>query len=474
MSRPRREHPAALPGNLAPFLLVLILPLLRGAQYITIPDGFPHWLRGIWIDFTVLFGLLFVLAGSWWRRTYDLTHSRLRLRRGFLLHTTTLIPLPLVTTLTVERSPLLRLLGAARVAADTDAGNHRMADVRLLVGRRQARLFLPDSHDGTYYRAANGRLWLLALLSSDSFGGVLLLSTVFRQSGVLVGEGIQQTVLDNLEQAADALVLIPRTAALLALIVLFGWLTGTARHLLRHLPFSVCRRADTLTVYTGRLTQRVHCCAVGAIHYADRRQTLTAYLLRLHSLYISCTGYGKDKNTLAVLVPPCRLTRCYREWRQLLPELHPGRITLRPAKGALMRYLRFPLILLAALPLSGWLIGRQFPQFRELALYLSLMAVLPCLWMLAVRFIDCRTAGLGYRKGQYQLHYSRRLTLHRVTLPETEVAAVHLRRSPRQQRENTCDLLLYSCHEFRHPHRVRHLNLDDVQQLTKFLNIKEV
>ena len=135
MSRPKREHPAALPGNTAPFLLVLILPLLRGAQYITIPDGFPHWLRGIWIDITLLVGLIVVLSGSWWCRTYDLSHRCLRLRRGFLLHATTLIPLPRITTLTVERSLLLRLLGAARVAADTDAGSHRMADVRLIVGR---------------------------------------------------------------------------------------------------------------------------------------------------------------------------------------------------------------------------------------------------------------------------------------------------------------------------------------------------
>ena len=94
----------------------------------------------------------------------------------------------------------------------------------------------------------------------------------------------------------------------------------------------------------------------------------------------------------------------------------------------------------------------------------------PCLWLLTVRILDRCTAGLGYAGGRYTLCYSRRLTLHRVTVPVDKVAAVHIRQSLWQRRRGVCDLKLYSYHEFRHPHRVRHLRLEDVHKQLDITN----
>ncbi|MBR3779559.1 MAG: PH domain-containing protein [Clostridia bacterium] len=461
----RWEHPAAIPGHIPYYYLLLLLPLLRGVRYVRLPNGFPRWLRGTWFDEAVIASLLVLSAVAWSKRTYDVNEHRLRLCRGIFWQRTTRIPLRWVTTLTVERPLWLRLLRAARVSADTDGGNHRLADVRLTVWRRQAALFLPDSERGVYLRAKTWRMVLLSLLSSDSFGGVLLLTAAVRQSSVLLGESIRNTVMDNLEAAADAMAAIPRTAALLILVLAVGWLTGTVRHLLRHLPFALCRREDTLTVYMGTITKRIHCCAVGAVNYIDIRQTLAAHILRLYTVYINCTGYGKDKNTLAVVIPPCRRFR--EEWQLLFPHLRPCTVTLRPAKRAWLRYLRLPLLLLLLLPIAGQAAGWAFPVWRELAVYLSILAVLPCLWLGAVRMVAYHVTGVGYQEGQYSLCYAHRLTLHRVTVPAEKVAAVHIRRSLWQRRRGVCDLWVYSHHEFRRPHKVRHLKYDEVKQLLK-------
>lgn len=461
----RREHPIAIAGHIPYYYLLLLLPLLRGAWYIRLPDGFPRWLRGTWFDGAVIAALLVLSAIAWRKRTYDVSPHRLRLCRGVFVSRTTLIPLRWVTTLTVERPLWMRPFDAVRVSADTDSGNHRLADLRLTVWRQHAALFVPQAEDGLYLHAKGWRIWLLSLLSSDSLGGLLLVSAALRQSSILLGEGIRRTVMDNIEAAADTLVVIPRTAAILILILAAGWLTGTVRRLLRHLPFVLCRRQDTLTVYMGRVTQRIHCCAMDAIHYVDIRQTLTAHLLKIYTVYISCTGYGKDKNTLAVVIPPCR--HLQTEWQVLFPHLRPCTVTLRPAKGAVLRYLRLPLLLLIALPLAGGAVGRLFPLWRELAVYLSLLATLPCLWLGAVRIAACRVAGVGYADGQYSLCYAERLSLHRVTLPKEKVVMVHLRQSLWQRRRGVCDLRLYSNHEFRRPHKVRHLKYHDVKQLLK-------
>ncbi len=468
----RREHPIAIIGHLPRYALLLILPLLRGVRYLRIPHGFPLWLRGTWLDLSVALLLLILPIWAWWRRTYEITSQHLCLRRGIVWRRTTAIPLAQVTTLTVERPLWLRLVGAARMVADTDAGYHRLADVRLIIPKKQALLLLSDPDKGTTVRAAYWRLWLLSVLSSDSLSGILLLTTVFRQSGVLLGEGLQQTLLDNLEAAAEAVTVIPRTAALLTLLLLGGWLIGAARHLMRHLPFSVCRQENTVTVRTGLFSYRSHSCGVGAIHYIDRRQTLMAYLTRLYTVFIGCTGYGKDKNTLAVLLPPCRRSQADEQTAVLLPHLLPCPVTVRPAKRAAGRYLRLPLLLILGLPLVRWAILQQWPQWRELTTYLTVMALLPCLWLLAVRWVDLRTAGVGYADGRYTLCYSAGLTLHRVTVPAHKVAVLRLRQSLWQRRRGTCDIILYSYHEHRRPHRVREVDLRQLKRELPFFHTR--
>lgn len=462
--RARREHPATIAGR---YYLLLLLPLIRGVPYIRLPNGFPRWWEGIWLDGATLLLVFAISVAAWRRRSYDLTPDRLRRCRGLVWRRTTLIPLRGVTTLTVERPLWMRLLKAARVSADTDGGSHRSADVQMTLWRPQAALFLPESEGGVYLDTRAWRIWLLSLLSSDSLGGLLLLTAALRQSSELLGESIRHRVMDNLETVAETVRIIPRTAALLVLIIAISWCVGTARHLLRHLPFVRCRRQDTLTIYMGRLTRRIHCCAVEAIHYADIRQTLVAYLLNIYTVYISCTGYGKDKRTLAVVIPPCGKRRLAVEWEALLPHLPTAAVTARPAKGAPWRALRPPLFFLLLSPLLGQVVGRVQPLWWEVATYLSLMALLPCLWWGAVRVAALRVTGLGYAEGCYHLCYTHRLSLHRVTLPTDKVAAVSLRQSPSQRRHGTCDVCLYSHHEFCRPHRVRHLKYNEVQELLK-------
>lgn len=443
----RREHPWGILGRWL-YYGPVVIPFLPGP----------------WQWYAI--GWLILLLLSWWRRSYRLTHHRLTVVRGILWRRTTHIPLALVTTLTVERPLWMRLTGAARVAADTDAGHHKMVDVRLTVQRRMAHLFLPDSHNGTHHAIPTRRLWLLAVLSSDSLGGILLSAALIRRGSILLGQGLEQRVWQNLESAAAALALIPRTAALLTLLLLLGWLVGTARHLLRHIPFALCRQTDTLTIYSGWLTQRIHCCAIGAINYTDHRRTLTAHLFGLTTVYLNCTGYGKEKNTLAVLLPPCHPIKAQQEMESLLPDAAPIPLRVSPCRGAGWRYLRSPLLLLFFLsPVTGGLC-RFFPHWQDFITHLAVMTAAPCLWWLAIRWMDRRSAGVGYADGRYTLCFSRRLTLHRVTIPAHKVALVQVRQTPWQRYRGRCDLLVFTNHEFRRPHRVRHLSIQELKQIS--------
>lgn len=473
MNKPQRQHPAAILRYTSRFLFLLLVPLARGLRHIRSPHGLYVWLKGGWIDLLAA-GLILALAGlAWWRHTYRLTPHSLTLQRGILLRRTTVIPLRNVTTLTAERRLLSRPFGVVRVNIDTEAGHRHMADATLLIGRRQAACFLPDTPAGDAFRPARVRLLLLSVLFSNSLSGVLLLTILLRQLGVLLGKGVQQLVLDNLQAAADAVTVIPRTAVLLGLILLGGWLITAAGHVLRHLPFTAHRREATLVISTGWLTRRTHICGLDAIHYTDHRQTLAARLLRRTTVYISCTGYGKDKNTLAVLVPPAGYARAATELAALLPACTPVPLTVRPAVSALWRYGRAPFMLGLGLLLFGRRLAGLLPLWAASAAPLVELGALPCLWLLAMRLAALCHAGIGCQGGRLTLCYSRRLTLHRVTVSLSHITAVRVRQSLFQRWSGRCDVLIYTANEAHRPHRIRQLPLAGVEALHKLFRKEE-
>ncbi len=447
------------------FVFLLLVPLVRGSMHVRSPHGLYAWVRGGWIDLLTVGGLLTLSWLAWWRHTYRLTPDSLTVWRGIVLRRTTVIPLGYITTLTVERRLLYRPFGVVRVTADTDAGNHRMADVSLLVGRREAELFTADCRREHSFHPAYHRLFLLSLLFSNSLTGVVLLAVLLRQTGILLGEGIQELVLNNLQAAAEAIRIIPRTAALLGLVLLGGWLVTAAGHLLRHLPFFAFRQEETLVITTGWLTRRTHTCTVEAIHYSDCRRTLPALLLGRTTVYISCTGYGKDKNTLAVLIPPAKPAAASKELSRLLPGYLPVPLSVRPTLTALWRYIRAPLLVGVCLWLFSEQLAALLPSWAAATSPLVELGLLPCLWLLAVRFAAFRRAGLGYADGRLTISTVRRLTLHQVTVPLSHVTALRIRQSPFQRWFGRCDVQIFTANEARHPYRIRQLSLARVEAL---------
>ncbi len=475
---PRRQHPLAILRFTYRYLYLLLVPLLRGLPYITTPEGLYRWLRGTWIDLTAVFLLLLLPFLFWLRYRYTLDEHQFIIQRGILIRRTSYVPRRQVATLLIERPWYLRLFGAVRLAIETDAGNRHTADFRLTVSRRHACDLLEQQPGGAYkplhvYRPPWRRMFLLSLLCSNSLSGVLLLAIAFNQAGVLLGEGFQDRVIGDIETVAGYVTVIPRTAALLALLVVAGWCVAAIGNVIRHAPFRAVRCADVLTIRTGSVIRRDYSCTVKSINFTDVRQTLVSRLLGLYMVFISGIGYGKVKNTMAVLIPVCRRRRAAREQYKLLPEFHKSPVELKPSKYSLYRYAFYPLwglVLLYPLYLAvkGWL-----PGWRELVYHMTVMAYIPLLWLLAVKIIDRYTAGVSHRRGMLTLHYSRHFTLHTVVIPDDKVVVWQLRQSLWQKYKATCDLRVYTYNEYRVPHRVRGLPLEAALQLMNTIVTKD-
>ena len=468
----KRQHPVAMLQYTFRYLFILLVPLLRGVGVITGPADLYHWIRGTWIDLSAIFLLLLLPLLEWRQHAYALTEEGFILRRGLLLQRESIIPRRYITTLTVERPFYLRILGAVRIAVDTDAGSNLYADFRLTVGCKQARCLLesqrPQADTPAHsYRPSWYGVVILSLLASDSFSGVLLLATTLQQVGIQLGEGFQRQIINNLETVSGYVTILPRTAALIALVLLLGWAVAAIRTMLRLLPFRVSRQGNALTVRTGLLVRRDHICTVPSINYVDMRQSLLSKLLRLHMVFISCIGYGKGKNALSVLLPAAPVSAAREEIQALLPEFNYRKISLKAARFSLFRYCLLPLWGIALLYPACILLQRLFPQWQELIYYLDFMAYIPFVWLLVVKLIDRYTAGLAYEDGFFTLRYSRRFTFHTMLLPRNKVVAYTLRQTPFQKWADTCDVLIFTYNEKRLYHRIKNIPLSPAEALLR-------
>ncbi len=466
----RRQHPIAILQYTYRSLYLLLVPLLRGLSHIRTPEGLYNWLRGTWIDVLAVALLLVFPLLAWSRHTFALTDKAFIIRRGVVVQRTTVIPRQHIATLFVEQPFLLRPLQAVRLSIDTDAGGRRRVDFRLTLHARRVAAILEQQPAETQlpqevYRAKISRVLLLSLLSSNSFSGILLLALTFQRAGYLWGQAFQNKVWGDLEAAAEAVKVIPRTAALLAILLLGGWCVAATGNLLRHSPFRVIRCAGNLTLRVGFITRREYMCRLSAVNYVDIRQTLGSRLLRLRTVFIRCIGYGKAKNTLSVLLPFCREKTAQAELARLLPEYRSTPVSLRPIPRSLPRYCLFPLVSIAVLHPASLLLQWHLPAWEELIGYLTFMALLPCLWLLAIRVIDRYTAGLAHRDGMITMRYARLFTLHTVLIPEDKVVSVRLTQSIFQRRVGSCTVRLYTYNEARQPHRLLNVPFTEATQL---------
>jgi len=103
--------------------LLALLPLLAGAIAIELADVLPTGL--IFLPFILIAVVLAVLmpVRRWRSRGYDMGADRLRVVKGVLFHSDTVVPFSRVQHIDVEQGPLERTFGIARLILHT-AGTH--------------------------------------------------------------------------------------------------------------------------------------------------------------------------------------------------------------------------------------------------------------------------------------------------------------------------------------------------------------
>ncbi len=479
MTNFQRQHPLYVVHAFSKYLLLLIFPLLR--SLLLLRGDVWAWVRGTWFDLLIV--VLIILFGvvQWRSIRYSLGEKGVYVESGFLVQEIRYLPYKNLSSIAVEEPFYLRPLRIARVRLETDGGSSSRADAALLLRRSQVEEVL----EAGAVRLAEGRggpkgvrtyrpkalyIAILSLITSNTLTGVLFASTFISQSGKILGETFERLLVDSIARIIRVLAFnIPPAAAIIAAVLLGGWAIAFLMTLISHLGFHATRENRLLSVRVGILTKKEAYMAVERINYVQLRQSLLTKLCGFCSAFLNCTGYGKEKNELAVLFPAVEQQDLRRTLRLILPEIKVSPRRYKPYIKVLTRFLIPPVTLIFAAAAVFGLAWFLFPNFRQVSLFLGIMAELPSIWWLFVKIAAYFHVGIGVRGDIYTFRFTFGYAFYTVALHKDKIAKVETQQSLFQKMSKCSDILIYPFSERGRRMRIHNIRQSEAEEFLRTL-----
>lgn len=449
------------------FLFLLIIPLARGFLSALTGDLI-SWLSGAWMDIlTVL--LIFLLAWKKWDCfEYHMDINGLYYTSGIFFKRNTFIPAGRISTCTLMRPFWLRPLKVTRLRVDTIARGANKADVSFYVSEREAvRILalcrgLPEKSEQEVraaYRPRISGVVFLSLFTSNSFLGIVFISTFISQAGQILGQELSGLLLATFEELSRRVAFgLPPIAAGVAIALLVGWLVAFLLNLLQTKNLCTLRVGDDLHVSGGVLVEKEYFLRARDINFVDIRQSLLTRLLGRYSVFLNAIGFNKDKSDISAIIPFSNREKTRDHLSRLLPEYAVSTRTLRPNLGAIFKFLIDPFWPCVLIPAGTLLACWLLPNWVGLISFAGFMLLLPALWFLGVRIVDFLSSGVSRCGEYYTLRYSNLYYLHTVVFSYDKIALVNIRQSILQRGDRKCDLKVSTRSEGRFRHHIRNLD----------------
>lgn len=466
-----KQHPVSMIEGLWKSLIVLIFPLLRGL--LAVSFDIYKWVTGGWFDILIIASILCYAFLRLKSKTCTIHDGYLSYSSGVIFKHIGDIPISMLTTVSMHKPLLYRLVNAVTVTMETDMGPKTRPDVTITLNGYDAAeledLLKKQKVNVTkkYYTPRTFNLVLYSLLNSSTFSGILLISAFFSQTGAVIGRKIQEDVFYTLTDISQRIALgIPPAAITISIVLVAGWLIGFIYNVLNFLRFTIRRTYDHLVINKGILAKRRYLINCGRIVYVDMRQTLITKLISVSSAYIYCSGYGKGKNEAAVLIPATSRRDMESSMKMLLPEFDAQPLTLRPKMAAFLSYCINTLYVIAAIPIVYHFAAAYVPSLAELLRFSAIIGEIPCIWHLADKIFAFFTSGVGDNGEYLTLKYSKGFSFHSLTVCKSKISAVKIARNPFNLLSGRCTLCFYTYGEKIKSHRIKGISY---KQALKYL-----
>lgn len=468
----KRSHFINVFESTSRYLVLLVFPVFR-ALFFSDFDLY-IWIRGAWFDIIVIMAIIGLGLISWYKYSYYLSEHGILVKKGIFFVKRRFIAYNDLSIVSIEKPFYLFPFRAVRIKADTDGGSPKKSDFAITIYSgnldeicsKVTAPFINRQDIKRVYLPKSLYIAILSFVVSNSITGVLFIATFVSGMGKVLGSEVESQFVDNLTKITEILAFgVPPAAAIIAITILGGWGVSFFLNLIRHLRFSVTRQSKHLRIQTGLVTHREYLITTTRINLIELRQTLITKLCGLYIALIHCNGYGKNKDELSVLMPACVKSDLRKNMHLLLPEIPFCKPTIKPKLRYLSRFIIPPLTWIGSV-LAVWLVAWWFfPGFRELSLFIVVMAEIPCVWFLFVKILSFFHTGVGFRNGVYTFSLTYGFRFKTIAIPQKRIVKLTLRQSLLQINSGCCDIVVLSHSEGKKRHVVLNVNFAQAKEM---------
>lgn len=473
----RRQHPIKILGYTTKNFWLLSIPLLRGLFYLRF--DFQAWVKGAWFDILIVVLILCFAVVRWLCVYYSFSDDTFYFKKGIIFSSESAIRFTALTSVELEHSFWLRPFRASVLRIDTNCGGTKSSDVALTLKNRDIdelteyyKNITPSDYVRKCYYPSRKNLVFFSFIFSNTLSGVILIVTLLTQGSKLVGKTIENRLINTISNISQIFIKgLPPAAMGISLLIGGGWLVSFITNLLRHWNFSCNRKGENILINSGYFTRRTNYLLEIKINYVDLRQSLLTIIFKISSVHIHCTGYGKGKNAIAVLVPITFKREVINTLRMLLPKFRTSERTIKPTKIQLGRFIFPPVCMLSILGLLMLFFIAVFPTWKSMTIFVFFIFLIPLIWLLFVKFVSAFTTGLGFCNGFVTAKYCRFYEYHSAIIPVDKITMVDIRQTYNQICTNNCNVVIYTHAEKTKKHKIKYMPYNETMEFLRSNNI---
>lgn len=473
-----RSHKINILRTMSKYLILLLIPLVH--TLVDQRNDLTSFLRGRWLDLFLVALILLIGVYAWFVFVFFIDDDGITVQRGVLLRRKSFFPFARVSAVSVEYPWYLRPFRIAYLTVDTNGGNAKRTDFSVWIHANRARAVL------RHYNALSGGapkhgsksektqtvgmhhkyIVFFSLITSSSLTGVIYLYAILKQSGNYLGKEFPQQMVDRFAALAQLVSFgAPPLLAFVAYALLICWAISFVFTLLRYLRFSITRTRSALRVKIGLFSPRRVSIVVKRINFVFLRQSLTSRLLGLASVFIHCTGYGKDKKDFSVLIPAGGKKTLYQQLQVLLPEFSLTPRSVRPRINDLTRFITSPTVMLLGVLVGTFLAFRMTTKFDTIIWIALFVLGIPAVGFLLVKIYAFFFSGIGVDDHAVTLYYTKGFQIITSMIPISKITAMEISQAFYHHTTGACHVSIYTMAEKTHKQTVINMNRARIEEL---------
>jgi uncharacterized membrane protein YdbT with pleckstrin-like domain len=437
------------------------------------------YLQGMRYD--IMIATIIIVFG-WFRwnfTSFGITDNSFVFRKGAFFRSQGEIPFSNISAVTADHRLFLRPFRAAYVYIDTNSGNIKRTDLKILMKKKDIDILfnkLPqDVKKDTVrvsYKPGLINMIIYSLVFSSTLSGAIIIAVTFFQSGKIVSEAIQksleQTFTDTVSIFQERIApRISPAAFTIALVIIASWLLSFITNILRYVGFTIVKDSSAIRIKTGIFSKRRYYLNPDKINYADMHQNLLTKIIPAMSVNVNCTGYGKARDELPVFVPVTRKNSVFRALSKFLPDLPLNKNTVKPRRRTFPRYIFPPLAGIIIIFYAKRFLNDVFPQWNDLIALCFVMMLIPTVWLLIVKIFSFFSSGISFEGDNICIRYCKGYAFHTILVKKEKLAKILIKQNIFQQGSKSCDVLFYTNSEYTGYHKVKGLRLSNAEKVIR-------